>query len=649
MILANPSLHEQNRDEVAIGGFGNLIALPLQGERVKKGYRRFIDRHFKLIEDIWGILEQTPKISYTTVDNIINKIGQKLPVQYFKPQANKQNEILLLDDSEVTSQSFDNSIEVISKNELVIKRSEISKKALIQLKFLATFHNQNFYIAQRKRLSTYGIPRLISLAEINDHEICLPRGLKNKVTELFPNAYFSDKLSQGTTLKADFNGRLSGEQNLALEALAAQDMGILSAGTGFGKTVIAAKLIADKKVNALVLVNNKNLALQWKAQLEKFLTIEGEPIEERTKTGRKKKKAQIGKIYGGKMDRSGLVDIALFQSLTKLDNLKDIINQYGMIIVDEAHHVAAKTFEDVIKTANCRYLYGLTATPKREDHLENILYMRLGNIAYTATKEIPIYIDQKLFMRFTSLGEHEINNTLLTIHENYELMLESDERNSQIVFDICENLKEKRHVIVLSRYVKHLDILNQLLEEKDLDAPIYILNSKLKNKVLRKELMNLKQEGRSFVLLTTGSYAGEGFDLPALDTLLLTMPISGKSNLQQYLGRLLRNLDEKSELRVYDYVDYAIPMIYRMYQKRLRTYKQLGYHLYEDEHTESSKSSIMLEHYHKILDKDLLLAQKGLLVLPYLNKKNISTVTLNKSISKFHYTATAYFFKFRKK
>lgn len=608
-----------SQDEVTTGGFGNLIALPLQGSRVKKGCSRFVDKKFKLIEDIWGALAKTPKLSSADLDKLIKKIEQQVPVQFYQVHE-KEEEILLFEESESPLLSFKEPIKIVRGSELIIQRSEISKEALVQLKFLATFHNQAYYIAQRKRLPTRDIPRVISLAEVNKDTIRLPRGLEEKVADLFPNAEYLDEYSEGKKITVRFNGELYKEQVEALAALEKKDIGILCAGTGFGKTVIAGKLIADKKINTLILVNNKNLAIQWKSQLERFLTIEDQPFEEFTKTGRKRKKDQIGKFYGGQSRLSGLVDIALFQSITKEQNIEELLDQYGMIIVDEAHHVAAKTFEDVIRKAKCRFLYGLTATPRREDHLENILYMRLGEIAFKATKKIPNHIDQHLYMRFTGVGEQVANPEQATIHENYEKMIASNERNQQIISDICDNVDQNRHIIVLSRYVKHLKVLKNLLEKANLKAPIYSLNSKMKAKDLREELVELKREGRPFVLLTTGSYAGEGFDLPALDTLMLVMPISGKGNLQQYLGRLLRNLDEKHELRVYDYVDYAIPMIYRMYQKRLSTYKKLGYQLYEDGQTELSKSNLFTDGYQVMLDKDLKQAQTGLLSLPYLNK-----------------------------
>lgn len=628
-MLENPSLSFDsfdrmfpNQDERSIEGFGNLIALPLQGQRYQKGCSRFVNENFELIDAVWETLEQTPKISKHQLTQVIDEVEKELPIHYYKTNNEGSSELLTLFEESKQEITFSKPIGITLKSELLIDRKELSKKELVQLVFMATFHNQAFYIAQRKRLSTYGIPRMICLAEVTNELIYLPKGLLPKICKQFPNAVLNDQRCDGKKIDANFEGKLYPLQEEALSHLTSDDQGILCAGTGFGKTVVAAKLIADKKVSTLVLVHNKNLAVQWKSQLDNLLTIEDEPFTEFTKNGRKRKKDKIGKLYGGKESRSGLVDIALFQSVVKRENLGELFDQYGMVIVDEAHHVAAKTFEDVIKQSNSRYLYGLTATPKREDHLENIIFMRLGEIAFTAEKEIPQHIEQKLFIRFTALGEQLAVTENYSLHENYEMMLESEDRNQQIVSDICDNLSEKRHLIVLSRYVRHLEILKELLVSKKVDAPIYILNSKMKAKDLREELANLKKEGKAFVLLTTGSYAGEGFDLPALDTLMLAMPISGKSNLQQYLGRLLRNLEEKQELKVYDYVDYAIPMIYRMYQKRLRTYKNLGYQLHEDEYTELYKSNLFSEGYEEILFKDISsIASKALLILPYLNKK----------------------------
>ncbi|OTO05325.1 DEAD/DEAH box helicase [Enterococcus sp. 5B3_DIV0040] len=586
-----------NQDELSYGGFGNLIALPLQGSKVKNGTSRFIDEHFNLIEDIWGTLEATPKLEKKQIERIIKEIDYVLPTEYYQKTYEQSKisykELSLFTDSENKFPvSFMNKINVVVCNQLEIKRNELTKEELLQLKFLATFHNKAFYVAQNKRQSTRGIPRFICLAKITDSAVYLPRGLEPQVRNLFSNASFVYQTEMGKRININFKGSLYPKQEKALTDLMLRSMGILCAGTGFGKTVVAAKLIAEKKVSTLVLVHNKNLANQWRASLENFLEIEDTPFEEQTPTGRRRKKSKIGKIYGGTINRSNLVDIGLFQSLAKQQNLEELFKDYGMIIVDEAHHVAAKTFEDVIKKAASQYIYGLTATPNRDDGLENILYMRLGEIRHIAEKEVPTHVIQKLYMRFTSVGEQLPTVQQQSIHENYQMIMESEERTKQVILDILENLQQNRHIIVLTRFIKHLTLLEQQLKKRIQDCRLYILNGQMKTKELRKELLLLKKEGKPFVLLTTMNYAGEGFDLPALDTLFLAMPISSHNNLKQYLGRLLRNLEGKEELRVYDYVDYAIPMIYKMHQKRLRTYKKLGYELWENKQSELYKSNL---------------------------------------------------------
>lgn len=615
-----------NQDELSYGGFGNLIALPLQGSKVKKGTSRFIDENSRLIEDIWGTLEATPKLNQKQIERIIREIDYILPTEYYQTTSKQSevvnNEISLFSDidSKLSTSSM-NKITIIVCNQLELKRNDLTREELIQLKFLATFHNKAFYVAQNKRQSTRGIPRFICLAEITDSAIYLPRGLESQVHSLFPNASFVYQTTHGEKLNINFKGSLYPRQAQALADLMLRPMGILCAGTGFGKTIVAAKLIAEKRVSTLILVHNKNLANQWKTSLENFLEIEGTPFEEKTPTGRKRKKAKIGKIYGGTINRSKLIDIGLFQSLAKKQNLEELFKDYGMIIVDEAHHVAAKTFEDVIKKAAAQYIYGLTATPNREDGLENILYMRLGEISHIAEKEVPTHITQKLYMRFTSVGEQLTTVKQQTIHENYQMIIDSEDRTKQIILDILENLQQNRHIIVLTRYIKHLTLIEQTLKKEDKNCRLYVLNGKMSTKGLREELLLLKKEGKPFVLLTTGNYAGEGFDLPALDTLVLAMPISSHNNLKQYLGRLLRKLEEKEELRVYDYVDYAIPMIYKMYQKRLQTYKKLGYQLWDDQQSELYKSNLFNIDYQDILAKDVMNTKETLMIsLPFLDK-----------------------------
>ncbi|UTH02714.1 DEAD/DEAH box helicase family protein [Macrococcoides canis] len=611
-----------SQNEVSNGGFGNLIALPLQGKRVVNGFSRFVDDNIEIIEDIWGTLEKTQKLSEFKVDTIIEKYQKEIPVNLYKAEHDLIKEEITL--FEYEKYYSDNEIDIILDSTINIEVSNLTKKEIVKLRFLASFHNKAYYKALNQRLNTKDIPRIISLSEVNNEYIKLPRGLKHQILDLFPKANVINKQTTGKSIEATFKGELYDGQTMALEQLTQYDSGLLCAGTGFGKTVVASKLIADQSISTLIIVNNKSLAEQWKSQLEEFIDLKDEPFAEYTPKGRLKKKDKIGIIYGGKVIRSKNIDIALFQSLTSMDDLESIMNDYGMVIVDEAHHVAAKTFEDVMTKIKSRYVYGLTATPKREDGLENIIYMRIGPIRHVAEKEVPKHISQKLYLRFTSLGEHITNIHDNLIHDNNELIVKDINRNEIIINDIVQNIKEGRHIIVLSRYVEHIQVLKTKFEQENMGTKTYILNSRMKTSQLKDEMNRLKLEGKPFVLFTTGSYAGEGFDLPALDTLMLVMPIKAKGSIKQYLGRLLRNLQEKEELRVFDYVDYAIPMFYKMYLKRLKTYKQLNYEIEENLESELYRSNIIEGDYQEILLKDIIRADEIIVMTAYLSAATIN-------------------------
>ncbi|EKO8683909.1 DEAD/DEAH box helicase family protein [Staphylococcus pseudintermedius] len=610
-----------NQDDVSNGGFGNLIALPLQGKRVLNGFSRFVDDDLVLIDDIWSTLEQTTKISEEEVDGIINKYTHNLPSNYYKAEKKVQQDDLTL--FEYASASSDKKIDVTLGSEITIPIKELTRDETVRLRFLASFYNKAYFKALNQRLNTRNIPKMISLSEVEAGEIKLPRGLYQNVLKLYPKANIIHQQVEGKTIHATFQAELYEAQQQAYDALTQHNDGLLCAGTGFGKTVIASKMIVEKGVSTLIIVHSKSLAAQWKSQIETFVDLEDDPFPEYTEKGRLKKKDKIGMIQGGKSKRSKNIDIALFQTLTTMDNLEDVFNDYGMVIVDEAHHVAAKTFEDVMAKVNSRYVYGLTATPKREDGLENIIYFRIGPIRHFAKKEVPHHIAQKLYLRFTASGEHLSNIQDQSIHDNHELIVADAQRNEVIVQDIVDCIKEKRHIIVLSRFINHIQALKRQFEKLNQETNVYILNSHMKTSQLKEEMTALKEEGKPFVLFTTGSYAGEGFDLPALDTLMLVMPIKAKGSIQQYLGRLLRNLNDKEELRVYDYVDYAIPMFYKMYMKRLRTYKTLGYILEENSGSELYQSNMIEGDYMSLLMKDLKAANWTVFMMAYLSKDMI--------------------------
>lgn len=622
-----------SQDTLPKKGFGNLIALPLQGNRVLEGKSVFLDENLNPYENQWDYLASVIKYSRKKVESTINQLDDESNLHYYKEEQLKPFDLL----AETPEEMLD-SLVVHESNVLTMEKRELTKKAILKLKGLSSFHNPEFYQRQAMRQSTYNYPRIISLFNETKDEIYIPRGLQNQLKQITNKTHVVDKTTTGRKISVAFNGKLRKEQREALETTKQQNMGVISAYTGFGKTILACKMIASKKVNTLILVQNKNLADQWKRELDKFLSIKDEPLVEYTEKGRKKKKDTVGQIYGSKFKRSNLVDVATFQSLVNKESMQEILDQYGMVIIDECHHVAAFTFEKVIKNCKMRYIYGLSATPKRKDGHDPIIFMRCGEIIWQAKKQIKDKPNkQVLIPRFITTGD-EFGDAVATneIHENYQLITKSEKRNSIIIQDILNNISEGKHILVISERLEHLKQLSNQLSSPELEHPpsVYELNGKVKETERKEVLDSLQKEESPYVLLATGKYVGEGFDLTSLDTICLTMPISWSGLLQQYLGRLQRNLANKSELRVYDYVDFMIPMFSNMYQKRLTTYRKLDYEVSLDENSQEKHSEIFTnESYFTPLIDDIKKAKSQItLSAPFLNKKVIEELVKIKDI-----------------
>jgi len=565
-----------NQDTMPTGGLGNLIAAPLQYQRMQLGRSLFVNEQFEAYPDQWQFLEQISTVGEEQAQQVVQKLNTGNRFRLFELPDDEQPDLLtdkLLDATQ--------TITAYRRNQLYILKSQLTTSQINALRYAATFSNPQYYKNQKQRLSNWETPQYISLAEQDRQYVILPRGLEAFLQQKLPKLIVNDETTTGERLQVSFNGDLRADQIPAQQAMLDHDMGVLAARTGFGKTVIAASLIAKRSVSTLIIVNSRVLAQQWQQRLQQFLTIKNEPFVEYTKTGRKKKKSVIGSYYGNQKKVSRLVDVATVQALSRLgEALPEFMSHYGMVIFDEVHHLAAVTNELVMKQVTAKYIYGLSATPYRRDSLDPIIFMRAGQIVYKTAKideKQALTTNRSLVLRTTNLGalnsEYMANNS---IQENYEAMLNDHDRNQLIIDDICQNFKNGRHQLVLTRRLEQLDLLANLIPAK-LKIPVFELSGRQKAKTNQAIIDKMVKFAQPYVLLATSSYIGEGFDISSIDTLLLAMPISWKGNIEQYLGRLNRDLTHKTDLRVYDYVDLFVPMLARMYQKRLRTYHELQY------------------------------------------------------------------------
>ena len=615
------------QDMLPNGGFGNLIALPLQGQARKKGNSVFVDHSFAPYPDQWAYLSRMQTISPEQVDALIkahshgDALGNLCAVEAeAKPWEKKQS-------AKLAALDFYGVQKIVRANMLYLKADGFSPRVRNQLLRLAAFRNPDFYKSQAMRLPIYDKPRIICTGEEQDGYLALPRCCEDALIQLLNQAgaayEIEDKTCSGNPIRASFKGMLREEQVPAAETLLAHNNGVLSATTAFGKTVVAAYLIGKRKVNTLILVHTQALLNQWKRSLSEFLEIDETLPELPKKRGRRKERSLIGQLGGGKDSLSGFVDIAIMQSLISDEEVRDLVKDYGMIIVDECHHVSAVSFEKVLKEVNAAYVYGLTATPARQDGHQPIIFMQCGPIRYQV--DARQQAEKRAFAhavipRFTRFSQPLTDALPWNITDAYAALQTNETRNAQIVNDVIRAVAAGRTPIVLTERYEHAQVLAQLLDRKAQN--VILLSGKGTVKEKRELLQNLVQipQEASLVLIATGRYVGEGFDLPRLDTLFLAMPISWKGTLAQYAGRLHRNYAGKQEVLIYDYVDLRVPMLERMYQKRLPGYAAIGYSV-RAEKTEAAEERIFnQDEYWLRFAEDIRSAQKELLIVsPYLH------------------------------
>ena len=577
------------QDSLPKGGFGNLIALPLQKEPRQNGNSEFIDENFVSYPDQWGYLSQVKCYTLQEIEEFIRllapmgELGELASVseaEEAKPWETKKSNVA----PKLKKSDLPTTIEIVKASMLYIKKDGMGSPALNVLKRLAAFRNPEFYKAQAMRLTTHDKPRIIDCSHDATEYLGLPRGLFEQVRIMISKQGVEinviDKTNAGKSIDVSFNGVLRGEQDEAANALLEYENGILSATTGFGKTVIGAHLIAERKVNTLVLVHLANLQRQWVDSLSRFLIINEEPEPTFTPTGRMRKGNIIGTIGGGKSKPSGIVDVALMQSLVSGDEVKELVKNYGMVIVDECHRAAAFTFEQILKTTNARYVYGLSATPTRKDGHHPIIYMHCGKIRYKVdakkqAEERPF--EHFIIPRFTRFQKPVQHQGEWNIQGIYKALVGSEVRNILILQDVLVSVEQGRNPIILTERKEHVRVLYELLSGQAKNVFCLVGGVSQKNNLEIMEQIAAVPTDESVIIIATGRYVGEGFDLPRLDTLFLAMPISWKGTVQQYAGRLHRLFEGKEEVQIYDYVDVYEPMLENMYQRRLKGYASIGY------------------------------------------------------------------------
>jgi hypothetical protein len=625
-----------SQDTMPKGGLGNLIALPLQKVAREKSNSEFIDDNFRSYSDQWRFLSSIQRISENRLEDLVsvlsygNELGDlKIDEEEEKPwETQYPKKILEKDD-------FPDRLEIVKANMLFVPKAGISQRALNRLKRHASFKNPMFYRQQAMRLPTYGHSRVISCADETKEYLCLPRGcepeLLDELETLGIDVGIINKTFGGSRIDVKFKGSLRDEQAQALRHLLQHNTGILSGTTAFGKTIVAIKLIAEKKINTLILVDKISLLSQWRERLSEFLiineTLPEEQITTAPKRGRRKKKSVIGQIGGGKNALSGIIDIAVMQSLSRQGEVKECVKNYGLVIADECHHASAFTYEQILKTTHAKYIYGLTATPTRKDGHHPILFMHCGPIRYRDNPKKQAEnrpFDHYIIPRFTPLrAPLGTDSKDLSIQELYSEIMDNDFRNQLIVEDVLKNYRQGRNCLVLTLRTAHVKRLAKRIEENIPDVIALTGGMGRKSTQEAFELIASIPDEKNIVLVATGHFIGEGFDEPRLDTLFLAMPISWKGTLQQYAGRLHRLFKTKKEVRIYDYVDIQIKMLENMYQRRLNGYASMGYKAKGEEVMDAPLDIIFnKDNFISVFNQDIVAAKKEILIVsPFARKR----------------------------
>jgi superfamily II DNA or RNA helicase len=565
-----------NQDALPAGGFGNLIALPLAKNPRQQGNTLFLNEQMEPVEDQWSYLSEIPRLSRAGLERTLARIAPLAPLTssaHGDPAPDHDSAlkgdaaVLDLSHPRIRNGMLSGEVTVRLDTQIHVPRS-LPAPILAGLRRLATFPNPIFHDKLRLRFPTFDTPRFLFAGEWHSDRLVLPRGALAPGLSLLETAGASvvvqDARDAGVRVAWKFHGELRPEQETAVREMLREDNGVLCAPPGAGKTVMGCALIARARTSALVLVHRAVLLDQWRDTAMKFLGL---------------KRKEIG-VWRGRSPRlTRRLDMAMLPSLSRAEDMAAALAGYGLVIVDECHHVPAASFEAVLKACPSRRLYGLTATPKRKDRLEKLLFAQCGPIRHTITS-----------VAAEEVRTVKVRRTLLTlppdagmrppIHVVWESLVRDETRLGVIVADLLSCVEVGRSPLVLADRKIYLDRLEEGLIARAPDIACYRLDGQMGKKARREVLRKVEGHyatGTPFVFFATASLIGEGFDLPRLDTLVLSMPLSFKGRLVQYAGRLHRSHQAKDDILIFDYLDENHALTNAMFRRRLAGYKELGY------------------------------------------------------------------------